>query len=358
MKVLQGERLRVVVAVQALREVLRREALRQVAVDGRFYHIRGLLITLGGATGPQRTQATVGDDVFLQARVYNYSLMDMPAGSKLHTRFYRQEIDGTTPTGDSVLINEVVTAPLPGFNSDAAPDTPNLTTVATSFEATSDMADTNFIFWVVVWAEHAGGAMIGELPGHGLTGLPGTLATIGDTPLETVTITTALGDQEQTSFTNNVGMFKQKFYIAPPPPPGAPGVPEGAPIVENAQVAAAPQLGREKYLVSADITATGGPVRGVQVFVYDGDPADSGTRILDVDTLPFIANGDSDAVSVPFRAGGCGAHEVVIVAQSGAADRSQQALPYSAPCPPIYFPIVMNQGSLIEPWSLGAAASK
>jgi hypothetical protein len=146
--------------------------------------------------------------------------------------------------------------------------------------------------------------------------------------------------------------------IAPAPPPGALEAPEGTPGVVNAQVAAAPQLGRGMYLVTADITATGGPVMGVQVFVYDGDRTDRGKRILDVDILPFIADGDSDAVSFPFQGGVCGAHEVVIVAQSGAAGRSQQALPYNVPCPPIHFPIVMNQGSLIEPWSFGGAASK
>ncbi len=315
--------------------------------NSQFYHMRGLFITLGGASGPQRTQATVGDDVFLQAWVYNYSLKDMPAGSTIHTRFYRQEIDNTTATGDSVLINEVVTDPLPGFNSDAAPDAPNWTTVMTSFEATSDMADTNFIFWVVVWAEDAEGAMIGELPGHGLTELPGTLATIGDVPLETVSITTAFGDQEQTSFTNNVGMFKQKFYIAPAPVPGAQTPAPGVPVVENAQAMAAPQLGSAMYLVSADIRAAGGPVEGTEVLLYDGDPADRKSRVLDVDVLPFIAAGEIDVFSVNFAADHCGTNRLVIVARSSATNRTQQTLTFDvSPCPPIYLPIILNRGTL------------
>ncbi len=42
-------------------------------------------------------------------------------------------------------------------------------------------------------------------------------STIGDAPLEMTNITTAAGDPVQTSFSNNVGMFQQKFYIASAP---------------------------------------------------------------------------------------------------------------------------------------------
>src|SRR3954469_11447185 len=39
----------------------------------QFYWMRGLFVTINGINGPQRAQATAGDTVFLQARVYNYS---------------------------------------------------------------------------------------------------------------------------------------------------------------------------------------------------------------------------------------------------------------------------------------------
>src|SRR5690606_19439754 len=96
--------------------------------NSEFYWMRGLFVTVGGLAGPQRVQATEGDDLFLTARVYNYSLKDMAADSTIKVRFYRQEMNGTNPTGDSVLIDEVAVAPLPGFNSDSHPDTANWTT--------------------------------------------------------------------------------------------------------------------------------------------------------------------------------------------------------------------------------------
>ncbi|MCO5214251.1 MAG: VCBS repeat-containing protein, partial [Caldilinea sp.] len=43
----------------------------------QWHHMRGLLVTVGAPGGPQRVAAQVGDTVYLQARVYNYSLVPM-----------------------------------------------------------------------------------------------------------------------------------------------------------------------------------------------------------------------------------------------------------------------------------------
>ena len=312
--------------------------------NSQFYHMRGLLVTVGGTSGPQRAQAVVGDDVFLQARVYNYSLKDMPAGSTIKVQFYRQAINGTTPAGAGVLIAEKTANPLPGFNSAMNPEAPNWTTVQTSFEATADMGSKNFIFWVVVWAEDSQGNLIVELPGHGLTGRPGTLAAIGDAPLETTDITTAVGDPLTTSFSNNVGMFKQKFYIAPAASVVAATLrpPSGTLSVENGEVTEAPQYGKGRYVVSADIRATDGPVEAVAVLFFDGDPETKTVRLHDVDMLPFVSQEQSDAVSIPFQPVGCGAKKLVIVARSGASNSGRQVLTFNVPCPPLLFPIIQN----------------
>ena len=85
-----------------------------------FYFMKGLYITPASANGhgPQITQAPAGESLQLQARVYNYSLADMPAGTAVHVRFYGQQWDNTA------LISRVGVRdpggharPIPGFNS-------------------------------------------------------------------------------------------------------------------------------------------------------------------------------------------------------------------------------------------------
>ena len=53
--------------------------------DQPFYRIKGVFITPAGAsgTGPQLTQATAGDTLQLQVRVYNFSLADMAVGAQV-----------------------------------------------------------------------------------------------------------------------------------------------------------------------------------------------------------------------------------------------------------------------------------
>ena len=51
-----------------------------------FHRMRGLFIT-GPNGGPQLTTATTGDQLLLQARVYNLSLAPLPSGAHVHVRF-------------------------------------------------------------------------------------------------------------------------------------------------------------------------------------------------------------------------------------------------------------------------------
>ncbi|MDX1416438.1 MAG: hypothetical protein R3293_19720 [Candidatus Promineifilaceae bacterium] len=212
--------------------------------NSEFYWMRGLFVTVRGVNGPQRIEATAGEEVHLQARVYNYSFKDMPAGSSIKARFYRQEMIGTTPTGDSVLIAEETTAPLPGFNSQNSPNSPNWTLVSTTFDTTG-LDDTFHIFWVLVWVEDGAGNMIAELPGHGLSAKPGNLYTIGDAPLEQVTF-----NGEQKTFSNNVGYFHSKFHIAPVGLQ-APSAADAVLTLTNAQVTPANAAPGEQVIISA-----------------------------------------------------------------------------------------------------------
>jgi hypothetical protein len=66
---------------------------RNVA-DDVFYEMKGLFVTPGNTIdGPQITSTTLGSKVNLKARVYNYSLANLPAGAVLHVQFYAQPWD-------------------------------------------------------------------------------------------------------------------------------------------------------------------------------------------------------------------------------------------------------------------------
>ena len=88
--------------------------------DSEFYWMKGLYITPAGANGKgsQIVQATAGDAISLQARVYNYSLAVMPPGSTVHVRFYGQEWDKDKAdfTGAAFVIDEVRLDPISPFN--------------------------------------------------------------------------------------------------------------------------------------------------------------------------------------------------------------------------------------------------
>jgi hypothetical protein len=84
--------------------------------DQEFYMLRGLLVTPAGSpNGTQATTAAVDDTVLLQARVYNYSHLDMDDPSlaqkaaSVKVRFYGQLFRsdaGEYPVGGSFLIGE------------------------------------------------------------------------------------------------------------------------------------------------------------------------------------------------------------------------------------------------------------
>ncbi len=60
-----------------------------------FYQMRGFFITPAASPdqGPQLKEANEGDVLALQARVYNYSLQDMPDNATIKVDFYAQEWD-------------------------------------------------------------------------------------------------------------------------------------------------------------------------------------------------------------------------------------------------------------------------
>ena len=312
--------------------------------NSEFYWMRGLFVTVGSVDGPQRTQATAGEDVVLQARVYNYSFKDMPAGSTIQVQFYRQAIQGTTSISDSVLIDQVTVNPLPGFNSANSPNTPNWTTASTTLD-TSTLGDTYQIFWVLVWAEDSGGNMIADLPGHGLSAKPGTLSAIGDAPLETVTFNAA-----QKTFSNNVGYLHSKFFIAPAAATSLPSA-NAVLSIENVQVTPSQPTPGARVIIGADIAASSADAEAVHVRLYPSEQAWRAylehptmlvkPRAFDVEMLPHISAGESDRMEVPFQTNACGIQRIVITAQVGARREVATAIATfdNGPCT-YYFPYI------------------
>ena len=70
------------------------------------------------------------------------------------------------------MIHEVILNPIPGFRGGQTL-TPNWALASTTFD-TTPYSDTYLVFWVVVWMEQ-NGQLVSEMPGHGITAIPGAM---------------------------------------------------------------------------------------------------------------------------------------------------------------------------------------
>ena len=294
--------------------------------NSEFYWMRGLAIQIGAASGPQRDTAVAGDEVYLTARIYNYSLTEMEDGTEVKVRFYRQPWNTTTnqAVGDSVLIAETTVDDdtIPPFSQSAS----NWTTVSTSFD-TSDLAGTDQLFWVLTWAESAG-QLAPELHGHGLSAQPGTLTSIGQVPLEQVTYTSE-GETYTTSFSNNVGYYHAAFHISDPSQELSESGSAELSISAVELSKATPAVG-EKTIVAVEFAAAGGSVTGIQVIF--ADTVGSTTRRFDIEKVAFLSGGSTARVEVPWRPVSCGEHELSVTAHTSSGDDLESTLSVVVEC--------------------------
>ncbi|MCL1127858.1 hypothetical protein [Shewanella surugensis] len=192
----------------------------QPTVSGRenfspFYNMRGLFVTPQGG-GETRFEAEEGEKLSLQVRIYNYSLRDMPAGSRVHVQFYRQSVasSGYLAPDSAQLIDETWLSEIPSASySSVSMD--NWKMAKVNWDTTN--AQGRYHFWVVAWAEDSNGNMIAEQPGKGLsdTHTSPLFRDISEVPLQYVTLDSPdLGEVSMT-FTNNVGMYPQEFNVLP-----------------------------------------------------------------------------------------------------------------------------------------------
>jgi hypothetical protein len=276
--------------------------------NSEFYWMKGLLITPATTppsvhgSGPQIMQAKAGDRLQLQARVYNYSLADMPPGSTAVVQFYGQPWDtgSQTPAGGAFLIDQVGLAPIPGFNSASNGGTQsNWAMASTDKLDTAAYSDQYLIFWMFVWIQDADGYLVPEMSGHGITDIPGTFSSI------------IYASDYVEDYSNNVGYYHSPFFIAPQnAEPGAP-VGEGDVTIEQFSVTPKRALLNEKVSVSAMLHAGDQAVDGVSVKFYDGDP-NAGGKVFDVEHIAHIRANEAHQVRVPFRAESCGVHTLYV----------------------------------------------
>ncbi|HWP00305.1 MAG TPA: VCBS repeat-containing protein [Methylococcus sp.] len=270
-----------------------------------FFWMKGLLITPKEANGrgPQFTRARAGDKVLLQARVYNYSMTDMPPGATVQVRFYGQPWDETTqqPAGDAFLIDQVSHAPIPAFNSQSNQGTlPNWVLVSTDKLDTAAHADQYLAFWVLVWMQDAQGNLIGEMPGHGLTQLPGTLTSITD----------ATGLLE--AYSNNVGLYTALFYIAPPNAEGVTRASIGTEDLRLDRIRLSKRIALlgEEVIVRANVHAQDDHDHFTALF-YDGNP-DQGSKAFEHETIPHVRGGSFYQLRVLYEPEECGVHDIYL----------------------------------------------
>jgi hypothetical protein len=117
-----------------------------------FHWMRGFYVTPAATndTSAQMSQLTAGETVRLNARVYNYSLANMPVGSEVKVRFYGQPWNtaNNTPTGQSFLIDEKAYSPIPGIGQSPSNEF-NWIMAETQFDP-SPYANKDIVFWVLV----------------------------------------------------------------------------------------------------------------------------------------------------------------------------------------------------------------
>jgi len=264
----------------------------------QFYWMKGLLITPANANGegPQISQATAGQEIQLQARVYNNSLTDMSPNSEIVVQFYGQVWDPSTkqPQGDAFLINAVNAPALPGFNSASSNGTePNWSVVTTTFD-TTNYANQNLGFWVVVYLLENGN-LAPEMPAHGLTAIPNSLAQ---------------AMQNVEPYSNNVGFFKQLFYVAPQNSVNTTPAADAGIAVENVKVSK-PQVYRGDSVILSGKIHAAQATDGLSVLFYDGNPNKKG-RVFDADDIAYLPANGTDLAKTVYQARACGKHTLFV----------------------------------------------
>ncbi|MDQ2844359.1 MAG: hypothetical protein M3Y72_25610 [Acidobacteriota bacterium] len=302
-------------------------------ITQEFYWMKGLYITPTGAdgVGPQRQETGVDQPVDLRARVYNYSLVDVPPQAQVRVEFYGQLVDTTAPrrhlTGNAFRINGVSLPPISGFKS--KPTEPNWALASTVFDPRqfeqTRAGKVYVAFWVVAWYEDAAGKLGAEVADHGFTATPGNWSQISEVKTE--------------AHSNNVGLYgaHTPLYIDSADNASASGQNAAAKIAQTAPQASASIVlesiadtpghvaANAKVTVSATLHNLGSEMGSQVIAFYDGDPA-AGTKPFEVQDVPIIPPGEVYSVSASFRPEAPGVHTLYAVADPETPNATMQSV--------------------------------
>lgn len=319
--------------------------------ESAFYKMKGLFVTPDTETGPATTIATLGDVLTVQARVYNYSLANMPQGTSIHAAFYAQPWDssqGTFASGNTeykfanaVFIGEdVFMDPIPAFcggsdNIDSCTDqnAPLNWVLAkaqwdTSLLSPVPVTNTNWSLWVVVWMEDDNGELLTEIKEHGLNSIPGTdLGSLAEVDIET--------------YSNNLGFYNQVFTLELPNAaatavaPVGPNVGERHLSIEQMEVDTAKLAADRQSIVRVHYQANNGRYDRIVALLYEGDPEDGG-QLLDMDIVPTIDADTRFVVPFVYRPRNCGWHTLYAQTyQNDGLDPVVGKVTVKVPCAPL-----------------------
>jgi uncharacterized protein (TIGR03382 family) len=304
-----------------------------------FYRMRGLFVTrtseLDATTltngGMQQTTATAGDQMTLQARVYNYSFAN-PAPYTVHVNFYGMYWNSSTgfpadrtstdPGTSSFLIGStLINGGIQPF--DATSYSPNYAMAKVQFDTTK-YADKDILFWVAAWATDENG-LVTELPGKGWTSIPSNLTTPKLTDFASVEELQSidgwevnlgsLGVPTATSFSNNIGVYHTPFHVLAPVITGSLGagahdtVDTKALKSSEVHVKAVDLALGQATEISATVHNDSTSPQIATAFMYEGDP-DAGGRLFGVQRLVHVGAGADYKVRVRYEAQTCGDHDL------------------------------------------------
>lgn len=326
------------------------------ADTSRFYAMRGFFVTPQDTTGvspvgPLLTQLTADEVLTLWTRVYNMSLAAFEPSATAYVRIFGQVFDSTSPTcqeksppGNCQFVGpsfEVGTQTFDASLLNSYPDKdaainndPNWRMIKQDWSTEPDAENhlwgcgpvgskvscggKELVFWVLVWAQDGTNVQLAsEMAGHGLSAIPSDmLNNIADVPLEKVTY-----EGESRTFSNNVGLYNQTFYVCDTTQECEPSSEafaatrglEGDLLIEGVSFDAETVKLHDSIRVDARIATTEQPFAPINVFFYDGDPADKDRMPFDHEHIPFVGSNNKYVTSSRFEPRTCGLQEIHVV---------------------------------------------
>ena len=281
--------------------------------------------------GPNLSFTHAGTMLTLQVRVYNFSFAALPPGSSVHVQFYGMPFNtaNNTPAGPPFKISgkDVVLPPVPPLTDDA--NGRNWAYASTDFD-TTPYRDRYLVFWVLVWAENGIGAnraLIKEIAGHGLTGLPVDVQTdMSQVPVE---MNWNVTKDKMVSYSNNLGFYRSILYVAPNDSQFHASLQAADKTklrLMPVELSARSAVRNQPIEVSTTIRPQAVPAPGALLRFYDGHPDEGGT-LIHVEHLPWIRAGERHRVRILYRPQKPGLRRIWAFVNQGTPDESVRRSP-------------------------------